>query len=92
MDHKDSGDKARELPEYRFDYCFPGDELEFKWTVLVGRERGSKAWMATALPSKGSTGRSGTDKCLEFFSENGDDVGTFIIKSDQDLDERDRRR
>ena len=39
MDHsKDSGGE-RKLPEYSWDYCFPGDELGFKWTVLVGKER-----------------------------------------------------
>ena len=40
--------------------------------------------MATALPAKGSTGRFGVDKCLEFFEENGDSQGTVILKSDQE--------
>ena len=43
LDHKSGGDQERKLPEYRFDYCFLGDELGFKWTVLVGREQGNKA-------------------------------------------------
>ena len=50
----------------------------------MGRERGSKSWMATAIPSKGSTGRFAVDKCLEFFEENGDGQGTIILKSDQE--------
>ena len=84
MDHQKDSGKERKLPEYSWDYCFPGDELGFKWTVLVGRERGNKSWMATALPCKGSTGRFGVDKCLEFFEENGDSQGTVLLKSDQE--------
>ena len=26
--------RGRKLPEYSMDYCFPGDELGYKWTVL----------------------------------------------------------
>ena len=33
--------------------CFPGDELGFKWTVLVGTQKGSGTAMATAVPVKG---------------------------------------
>ena len=50
--YKDKG-KVRALPEYAWDYCFPGDELGFKWTVLVGTEKGSDTAMATAVPVKG---------------------------------------
>jgi hypothetical protein len=84
MDHQKDSGKERKVPEYSWDYCFPGDELGFKWTGLVGRERGSKSWMATALPAKGSTGRFGVDKCLDFFEENGDSQGTVLLKSDQE--------
>ena len=65
MDHSQCADRERKIPEYSFDYCFPGDEFGFKWTVLVGQERMSKAWMATAVPMKGSSGRFAVDKCLE---------------------------
>ena len=82
MDHQADSGKERKLPEYAWDYCFPGDELGFKWTVLVGRERGSKSWMAIAIPSKGSTGRFDVDKCLEFFEENGDAEVAIILKPD----------
>lgn len=37
-DHRKDAGKERGLSEYAFDYCFPGDELGFKVTVLVGRE------------------------------------------------------
>ena len=49
---KDKG-ASRMLPEYAWDYCFPGDELGFKWTVLVGTEKGSDMAMAAAVPVKG---------------------------------------
>ena len=54
LDHRSQKGKERKFPEYSLDYCFPGDEVGFKWTVLVGRERGSKSWMATTVPMKGS--------------------------------------
>ena len=57
MSHQRDAGNERGLPEYSFDYCFPGDERGFKWTVLVGKERGSKNRMATAVPAKGSTGK-----------------------------------
>ena len=36
MSHQKEGGKERKIPEYHFDYCFPGDELGFKWTIFVG--------------------------------------------------------
>ena len=59
LDHKSSGDQDKSIPEYSFGYCFPGDEFGFKWTILVGKERSSKVWMATAVPVKGIEGRFG---------------------------------
>ena len=76
--------KDRKFPEYRWDYCFPGDEVGFKFTVLVGKEKGSKAWMATTVPMKGSSGRFSVDKCMEFLDENGDREGTILVKTDQE--------
>ena len=85
MDHTKDKGKARDLPEYNWDYCFPGDELGFKWTVLVGKERMSKSWMAAAVPMKGvGTGRFVVDKCLEFIAENGDGEGDIMVKTDQE--------
>ena len=77
--------EERKVPEYHFDYCFPGDELGFKWTVLVGKERLSGAVMATAVPMKGiSQGKFVTDRCLDFIEENGDRENDVIVKSDQE--------
>ena len=53
MGHMKDDGKERLLPEYSWDYCFPGDELGFKWSVSVGKEKGSKSLMATAVPNKG---------------------------------------
>ena len=39
VDHQRDKREERKLPEYSFDYCFPGDEFGFKWAVLVGKER-----------------------------------------------------
>ena len=40
MDHQRDSGKDRKLPEYSWDYCFPGDELGFKWTVFGGKRKG----------------------------------------------------
>ena len=58
--------------------------MGFHWTVLVGRERMSGMRMATAVPTKGSTGKFALDKCLEYIDENGDREGTIIVKTDQE--------
>ena len=50
--NKDKG-AQRVLPEYAWDYCFPGDELGFKLTVLVGTSKGADCAMATAVLAKG---------------------------------------
>ena len=67
-DHTRATDKERLVPEYAWDYCFPGDEMGYKWTVLVGKERQTKGWMAVTIPSKGGMGRYAVDKCLESVS------------------------
>jgi hypothetical protein len=82
--HREIGDKERLVPEYSWDYCFPGDEFGFKWTILVGKERTSKSWMATTVPEKGGTGRFAVDKRLEFVQENGDTGCDVLVKSDQE--------
>ena len=83
-DHTRADKKERVLPEYSWDYCFPGDEMGYKWTVLVGRERRTKAWMATTIPSKGGMGRFAVDKRVEFIGECGDGERDVIVKSDQE--------
>ena len=81
--YRDKGG-PRVLPEYSWDYCFPGDEFGHKWTVLVGRERDTKMIMATTVPNKGGIGRFASDKCCEVMEENGDKVNKVIVKTDQE--------
>merc|ERR1712023_300011 len=81
MAHKEDKGNERLLPEYSWDYCFPGDEMGFKWTVLVGKERQSKTRMATALPEKGGTGCFAVDKCKEVIEENGGKERGILIKT-----------
>ena len=33
MPHRRDKGERRALPEYSWDYCFPGDEFGYKWTV-----------------------------------------------------------
>ena len=84
MPHRRDKGEARILPEYSWDYCFPGDEFGHKWTVLVGRERETRTVMATTVPNKGGIGRFASDKCWEFMEENGDKVNKVIVKTDQE--------
>ena len=83
-DHRAEVGKERDLSEYSFDYCFPGDEFGFKLTVLVGRERVSGALMATTIPTKGSCGRFTMWKVLDFVRECGDAKGKLVMRSDQE--------
>ena len=84
LEHRRDAGKTRDVPEYSFDYCFPGDELGFKWTVLVGRERMSRSVMCTAIAHKGGGGKFSLHKCFEFFEENGDQENKIIVKNDQE--------
>ena len=84
MGHTKDDGKERLLPEYSWDYCFPGDELGFKWSVLVGKEKGSRSLMATAVPNKGGGSKFVVDKCMEFIAENGDSVSKIVVKTDQE--------
>ena len=83
-DHRKEVGKERGLCEYSFDYCFPGDELGYRLTVLVGRERVTGASFATAVPTKGSTGRFTIEKMIEFVEELGDGSQQIVVKTDQE--------
>ena len=50
----------------------------------MGQERKTESWMATTVPTKGSTGKFCVDKCLEFLADNGDHSGSIVIKTDQE--------
>ena len=53
MAHRKDEGKERTHPEYSFDYCFPGDESGFKWTVLVGTEKGGRLCHGHSSPFEG---------------------------------------
>jgi hypothetical protein len=84
LDHRRAVGGERNIPEFSFDYCFPGDELGYKLTVLVGREKGTGMSMAAVLPSKGSKGKFAADKVMDFLAECGNQSGDVIIKTDQE--------
>ena len=48
------------------------DELGYKWTVLVGRGRKSKAIMATTMPVKGGGRKFAAGQCMKLLDEHGD--------------------
>ena len=72
------------MPEYCFDYGFPGDEFGYKIIVLVGAERLTGMKFATAALTKGSSGKFAVDRALDFIAEVGDMDGQIIIKNDQE--------
>ena len=84
LDHRKDTRGERGLPEFSFDYCFPGNKVAYKLTVLVGRERVTGMTMAAVLPSKGSTGKFAADRAMEFITECGNESGDIIIKTDQE--------
>jgi len=84
LDHRRDVREARGLPEYSFDYCFPGNEFGFHLTILVGRERATGMTMATVVPEKDSKGKFVADKVLEFITECGNLKGDIVIKTDQE--------
>ena len=83
-DHRKEVGKDRDLSEFSFDYCFPGDEFGRKLTVLVGRERVSGMKMAVTIPMKASTGKFGMDCALELIEGCWDGATKVVFRSDQE--------
>ena len=73
------------IREFSFDYCFLGDEMGAKITVLVGRERVTGMTMATVVPVKGTSGQFAAMKVLEFVKECGAAETEITLKTDQEL-------
>ena len=84
LDHRKALEEDRRIGEFSFDYCFPGDEMGAKITVLVGRERVTGMTMATVVPVKGTSGQFAAMKVLEFVKECGAAETEFILKTDQE--------
>ena len=66
MDHRKSADEEKGLSEFSFDYCFPGDEMGYKLTILVGKEASTGMMMSTTVPMKGSSGQFVLDQVVSF--------------------------
>lgn len=84
LDHRRAVDVQRDLCEYHFDYCFPGDEFGFKLTILVGKEKVGGMCMATAVPTKGTNCVLELEKVKDFIQQCGDETADVIIKTDQE--------
>ena len=56
LDHRKSLEEDRRVREFSFDYCFPGDEMGSRITVLVGKERVTGMTMASVVPVKAHPG------------------------------------
>ena len=70
--------------EVHMDYCFPGDEDDdFKLTILVARERGTRMTMSSVAPSK-TTREFMARRVVAFMREVGADQGDIVVKCDQE--------
>ena len=81
LDHRRAVEEDTGVSEYAFDYCFPGDELDFKLVVLAGREKVTGAYFATAVPTKGGSGRFPVDKALDYFDQEGSACSSRLIRN-----------
>ena len=52
--------------------------------MLSGREKVTGMNFATAVPTKGASGKFASDKAVEFMGEVGDRATKVILKSDQE--------
>ena len=72
------------LPEFNFDYCFPGKtEGKDNLKVLVGRERGKRMTMATVVSRKGAD-KFVVKRVAAFLKETGCEYRDIIVKADQE--------
>ena len=78
--HVKSQNEPGDVPEFHFDWCFPGEEEAFKnLTVLVGRMRGTRMTMSTLMPSK-STGEFASKRIMAYLRECGCELSKIIVK------------
>ena len=83
--HMKSGDKKEgEIPEFHFDWCFPGEEKTGdNLCVLVGRMRETRMTMSSVTPGK-STNEFISRRMLAFLRECGCEMMKIIVKTDQE--------
>ena len=84
MHHQRQPRDEKGLAEYHLDCCFPGDQLGFRLTILVGIERRSGMKMAQVVPTKGITRNFAARRVVELIEECGDRYVDVIVKTDQE--------
>lgn len=84
-DHRVQADAdSRTVPEFHFDWCFPGEEEPGKkFTVLVVRKRDVRMTMSSVAPHK-TTGEFMRNRVMAFLCECGCELTKVILKSDQE--------
>ena len=84
MPHTRSIKPNGEVPEFHFDFCFPGDEEPGKYiTILVGRMRHTRMTLAAMVPTK-STGEFIAKRVIAYLRECGLHQSKIIVKCDQE--------
>ncbi len=81
---RDKNNNELAIPQYRVDYCFPGDENAQRLAILVVVERHSNMKKAIVVPSKGSTGRFAAMQVLDLIRECGDQDSAVVLKTGQE--------
>ena len=81
-DHRRQPRTEHGVDEFHLDYCFPGDEMGHKLTILVGVERYSGMKMCSVVPTKGATGAFAARKVIELVDECGNKDANIILKTD----------
>ena len=84
MDCRRSEGAEGGLPEFHLDYCFLGDAMGFKLSILVGVERDTGAKVSIVAPAKGITGKYASSEAVYFLNEQGCSMTDIVIKSDQE--------
>ena len=84
MAHTRGTAEKGDVPEFHFDFCFPGEEETGKnLVVLVGRMRDTRMTMSTVVPTK-TTGEFASTRILAYMRECGCEMAKAVIKSDQE--------
>ena len=82
--HLQSKSGEGEVPEFSFDFCFPGEETPGEnLIVLCGRMRRTRMTLSTMVPRK-STGEFVTARIMAFLRECGCEMSKIIVKTDQE--------
>ena len=82
--HRSTQKPDGDLPEFSFDFAFPGNEEAGKTlTVLVVKMRTTRMMMSTVIPTK-STNTFIIKRIMAFLRECGCELGKIIVKSDQE--------